>query len=628
MRITTKTKGSLLLTLFTSFIINFSNAQDFVTLDTAFVQLEDCESMAEVCIDLLFAEYLNYQVLDNGVPYQNAAAGCDNDTIFTYSYSPLFGQGNLGPYMMDSWLVDNEIFSGEFMDIPDLVDSLNVWNPTGNWSFDPSIQFIFGGNSEKSYGDMEISLIQVVASSVLGANLKLEPNGTLLYFEAGQHEVVVNEISSGLSDTFYVITACPQPEIHDYTLLLNEQEQYCLDFSELPGQITSIDDLCVDSVNINVQVLPPGDFYEDIVFDTVTLSSMIDHCFDVSDLNGNITTINSCGASPINNVAFQGVDENTLCITFTALELGNDNTCFTFVDSDNDTLNVTLEVTVIPPNTSIIEDTIELGDPYDYCIDTTELGGNITQIFNDCENNLSNSVNFGINNVSLCLEAESIALGTDTACIVICNESSVCDTTIFLLTVTEAANIEPLIANSDDSSTSQNTSVVINICDNDVIPQNDLTDYYIMSLAEGGTGPNSGEVLFNDDCTITYTPNEGLCDFEDTFNYVICNDGGCADALVTVSVSCVSTLPLTIANGMSPNGDGINDVFYIEGLDLYPDHRLCIYNRWGNVVFPLGKYNNDWRGVWNGNDLPDGTYFYVLDTGMGDQITGYLQIHR
>ena len=88
MRITTKLKGSLLLTLFTSFFINFSNAQDLVTLDTAFVQLEDCESMAEVCIDITFAEIMNYQFHDNGVLYQDAISGCDNDCLLYTSPSP------------------------------------------------------------------------------------------------------------------------------------------------------------------------------------------------------------------------------------------------------------------------------------------------------------------------------------------------------------------------------------------------------------------------------------------------------------------------------------------------------------------------------------------------------------
>ena len=70
------------------------------------------------------------------------------------------------------------------------------------------------------------------------------------------------------------------------------------------------------------------------------------------------------------------------------------------------------------------------------------------------------------------------------------------------------------------------------------------------------------------------------------------------------------------SQGLSPNGDGINDVFHINGLyDNYPDHSLKIYNRYGKVVFK-GNNSNKWDGTSNtGNKselLPVGTYFYIL----------------
>jgi gliding motility-associated-like protein len=97
---------------------------------------------------------------------------------------------------------------------------------------------------------------------------------------------------------------------------------------------------------------------------------------------------------------------------------------------------------------------------------------------------------------------------------------------------------------------------------------------------------------------------------------------------VVVEVICADSLKAF--NAISPNGDGRNDAFRIEGLQKYPNNTLLIFNRWGNEVLNVKKYQNDWQGTWNSKDLPDGTYFYLLrDEDTNEVIlTGYLQILR
>jgi gliding motility-associated-like protein len=75
---------------------------------------------------------------------------------------------------------------------------------------------------------------------------------------------------------------------------------------------------------------------------------------------------------------------------------------------------------------------------------------------------------------------------------------------------------------------------------------------------------------------------------------------------------------LIIPNGFSPNDDGYNDWFNIQGLyDIYLNHDLEIYNRYGTLVFK-GNNDNKWFGVANkgilktDKILPTGTYFYIL----------------
>ena len=87
---------------------------------------------------------------------------------------------------------------------------------------------------------------------------------------------------------------------------------------------------------------------------------------------------------------------------------------------------------------------------------------------------------------------------------------------------------------------------------------------------------------------------------------------------------------LQVWKAISPNGDGKNDVLLVEGLQNYPNHTVCVFNRWGNQVLNQKNYQNDWQGTWNGTNVPDGTYYYfVRNDDNGEMLlTGYVQILR
>ncbi|WMN06136.1 gliding motility-associated C-terminal domain-containing protein [Marivirga arenosa] len=98
------------------------------------------------------------------------------------------------------------------------------------------------------------------------------------------------------------------------------------------------------------------------------------------------------------------------------------------------------------------------------------------------------------------------------------------------------------------------------------------------------------------------------------------------------------TIPTSINafNGISRNGDGANSFFKIECIENYPDNLVKIYNRAGTLVYEAVGYDNNtvkFDGVSNrginilGEDLPDGTYFYVIDKKDGSKPeNGYLEI--
>lgn len=84
-----------------------------------------------------------------------------------------------------------------------------------------------------------------------------------------------------------------------------------------------------------------------------------------------------------------------------------------------------------------------------------------------------------------------------------------------------------------------------------------------------------------------------------------------------------------ISNLFTPNGDGINDTWYIKDIQKYPENEVFVYNIYGNLVYTKKGYTNDWQGTYNGAELPDGTYFYVLRfTDTDVIIKGSLDILR
>lgn len=108
---------------------------------------------------------------------------------------------------------------------------------------------------------------------------------------------------------------------------------------------------------------------------------------------------------------------------------------------------------------------------------------------------------------------------------------------------------------------------------------------------------------------------------------------GCtATASVIVSVICDT---LDIPNGFSPNGDGTNDFFVIDGIGEFPGNILYIYNRWGNLVYKKKEYANQWdgrsnvNGVMFGEELPNGTYYYILDLNIDQKpLNSFVVIRR
>lgn len=91
--------------------------------------------------------------------------------------------------------------------------------------------------------------------------------------------------------------------------------------------------------------------------------------------------------------------------------------------------------------------------------------------------------------------------------------------------------------------------------------------------------------------------------------------------------------PLIFYSLITPNSDGDNDAWIIENIDHvdFSENKVVILNRWGNEVWKAENYDNDnvlWTGISdNGQALPDGTYFYSVDT-RSLSFRGYVELQR
>ncbi len=136
-----------------------------------------------------------------------------------------------------------------------------------------------------------------------------------------------------------------------------------------------------------------------------------------------------------------------------------------------------------------------------------------------------------------------------------------------------------------------------------------------------GNNPSTGMIPTSTSWTHTYASSGTytICIEVSEFNSNgdICWTGlVCGDVEIDVDVDCSSppcTLDdITVPNGLTPNGDGFNDLLIINRpVDCRVD--ISIYNRWGQLVWQQGSYDDTWGGQsMNGEQLPDGTYFLIM----------------
>jgi len=152
---------------------------------------------------------------------------------------------------------------------------------------------------------------------------------------------------------------------------------------------------------------------------------------------------------------------------------------------------------------------------------------------------------------------------------------------------------------------------------------------FLDAVDDGGDWSGNGI----DPITGEFTPQEaGIGDHQ--IIYTIDQLCGDIDSTIIV-VSPEQIEDLLIPDVITPNDDGYNDTWGIQGIEAYDDISIFIFNRWGDEVFSFNgsgssytDIQNQWDGIWQGKDLPFGTYFYILELNESNTYKGSITIIR
>ncbi|MEL6923921.1 MAG: SprB repeat-containing protein, partial [Bacteroidota bacterium] len=347
----------------------------FFGLDTTMV--DACSGIGQLCFDINLPDTNQYNILIDGAPYTGNFGSCFV-TSGAYSYAELFGEGDLGPYEVTGWMVDDTTYTGAFADIEALVDSMNTWDSTGMWVLDTSLLVISGGDPAKTYGSINTLQPTVNAPSTLAFNSRLMPLGVFLELTEGEYEIEITSVLTGCSNSVVAQVFC--------------------------------------------------DGAQDIV-DTIFVTESVTHCIDTSTLaiEADVASItNVCPELGGESVEFT-IDESTFCVTYDGVRLGTDTACIEVCDvlGNCDTVNYFITIVNLPPD--LVVDTIFVNETVEYCIDTSIFTSPITRFENFCPEEGTGFVDFVLNPDTYCVEYTGLQFGQkDTACVVLCDSLGFC----------------------------------------------------------------------------------------------------------------------------------------------------------------------------------------------------------
>ncbi|XOV94996.1 MAG: tandem-95 repeat protein [Bacteroidota bacterium] len=486
-----------------------------------------------------------------------------------------------------------------------------------------------------------------------------------LHFQVNEDEPLDFCIDAVDADGDPLILSDAQSTDGNGSYIITDPNNMCVSFTPDPdfnGSDEGVLTVCEDngpgsqcaSIVVIVEVIPvndppviqddPGTI--DTVYYTTNEDNPVDICLVVNDIEGDPLSLDEVFTNSTDGV-FDVGDPNDLCVTFTPNEDFNGVVTGEFAVCDNqspslcDTVIVIIDVLPLndPPkyienNTPIIDTLIVVTSEdteVEFCLNIVDPDGDMVTdpILTSSTNLGTYTTNFGTEYCYVFTPLSEVN-GTEYATLETCDDTGLC-TDIVIQIIIEPVNDTP-IGGEDYFEHDIYTPFSGDLSANDSDPEGTRLE---ISLEDGSQ--IHGDLDLQSDGEFVYTPSRDYVGTE-IFTYRLCDTGSPVPVCVTVTVTFELNDPLIVWQALSPNGDNMNDLWIIEGIDLFPDNKVQIFDRYNNVIYEVEGYNNMdkvWygqsnRGLFN-DQAPTGTYFYRIDLGdekMSKPLSGFIILKK
>ena len=445
----------------------------------------------------------NYTITDNGQMYNGGLSGCQFDTIYSYNYFAVPNMGATGPYRLDYWRVNGTTRQiASFSTIQQLTDSMNLWDPMGNWRIDDTRFLMYGGDNRSQYGQMKITSLSNLAFGTLELNTGLISNGVKLCFTRGLHTVIFQNNATGCADTL-------------------RANVFCAEDRRAP---IAVDDRVSTTKNTTVRI-------------TATLNDTLNGVFEslnilTRPLHGVLTqNMETFWYTPNTDYCGRDSVDYRICNAFGLCDTGR---IFVETTCSNDTTGGNARRRPVAVD-DVANTRLNTATTFSVLANDT-LNGVLTRPLSISRFPMRGSVNITTNQITY-TPTSGFCNGRDTFDYEICNING-CDTGRVVVNVscegdTTGGGTRRPIAVDDNASTQLNRSVTISVLANDSINGTLTRPLSIIRFQAHGTV----NVMNNQ---FMYTPTAGFCNARDSFDYEICNANGCDTGRVIVTVMCES----------------------------------------------------------------------------------------
>jgi len=150
----------------------------------------------------------------------------------------------------------------------------------------------------------------------------------------------------------------------------------------------------------------------------------------------------------------------------------------------------------------------------------------------------------------------------------------------------------------------------------------DSNDGSIEIFASGGAQPYVYALdSYESDSSLFEKLNPGL------YSVAVTDANGCfvVERGIVVPANWINCID--IPDVFTPNGDGINDEWIIEHIDMFPEAHIYVFNRWGQLLYKGQGNDAPWDGRFRGHFVPSGVYTYIVDLGENmDKLEGTVTV--